>query len=74
MRYTWKFLKCGCWRRMDKISLTDRVGNEEVLQRIKEDRSILHRIKRRKANWIGNILWRNRLLKRFIEGKIEGRI
>jgi hypothetical protein len=35
---------------------------------------ILHTIKRRKANWIGHILPRNCLLKRVIEGKIEGRI
>ena len=25
-----------CWRRMEKISLTDRVRNEEVLLRVKE--------------------------------------
>jgi len=36
------------WRRME-ISVTDHVGNEEVLQRVKE-RNILHKIKRRKAN------------------------
>jgi hypothetical protein len=34
-----------CWRRMEKISWNDRVRNE-VLHRIKEERSILHTIKR----------------------------
>jgi hypothetical protein len=34
-----------CWRRMEKISWTDRVRNEEVLQRVKQDRNILHTIK-----------------------------
>jgi hypothetical protein len=63
-----------CWRRMEKISWTDRVRNEEVLQRVKEERNILHTIKRRKANWIGHILRRNCLLKHVIEGKLEGRI
>jgi hypothetical protein len=48
--------------------------NEEVLHRVKEDRNILHTIKRRKANWIGHILCRNCLLKHVIEGKLEGRI
>jgi hypothetical protein len=62
-----------CWRRMEKISWTDRVRNEEVLHRVKEDRNILHAIKRRKANWIGHILCRNCLLKHVIEGKLEGR-
>jgi hypothetical protein len=63
-----------CWRRMEKISWTDRVRNEEALHRVKEKRNILHTIKRRKANWIGHILRRNCLEKHVIEGKIEGRI
>jgi hypothetical protein len=46
----------------------------EVLHRVKEVRSILKTIKRRKANWIGHILRRNCLLKHVIKGKIEGRI
>jgi hypothetical protein len=63
-----------CWRRMEKISWTDRVRNEEVLHRVKAERNIVHTIKRRKANWIGHILRRNCLLKHVIEGKLEGRI
>jgi hypothetical protein len=63
-----------CWGRMEKISWTDRVRNEEVLHRFKEERNILHTIKRRKANWIGHILRRNCLLKHVIEGKLEGKI
>jgi hypothetical protein len=62
------------WRRTEKISWTDRVRNEEVLHRVKEERNILHIIKRRKANWIGHILRRNCLLKHVIEGKLKGRI
>jgi hypothetical protein len=72
-----KYLKgfeMWCWRRMEKISWTDRVRNEEVLHRVKEERNVLHIIKRRKANWIGHILRRNCLLKHVIEGKSEGRI
>jgi hypothetical protein len=56
-----------------EISCTDRVRNEEVLHRVKEERNILHTIKRRKANWIGHILRRNCLLKHVAEGKAEGR-
>jgi hypothetical protein len=50
------------------------VRNEEVLHRVKEERNIVHTIKRRKANWIGHILFRNCRLKHVIEGKLEGRI
>ena len=61
-----------CWIRMEKISWTDHVRNEEVLLRVNEQRNILHEIRKRKANWIGSILRRNCLLKQVIEGKIKG--
>jgi hypothetical protein len=63
-----------CWRRMEKISWTDQVRNEEVVLRVKEQRNILHEISKRKANWIGHILRRNSLLQQVIEGKIKGGI
>ena len=59
-----------CRRRMEKISWTDHVRNEEVLLRVKEQRNIPHEISKGKANWIGHILRRNCLLQRVIEGKI----
>jgi hypothetical protein len=60
---------------MEKISLIDRVRNEDVLHRVKEERNTLHTrtIKRRKTSWIGHILRRNCLLKHVIEEKSEGR-
>jgi hypothetical protein len=73
---TWTLLKVDqkylesveiwCWRRME-IRWTDRVRNEEVLHRVKEERNILRGIKRRKANWIGHILRRNVVLRRVFE-------
>jgi len=68
-----RFEMC-CWRRMEKISWTDHVRNEDVLLRVKEQRNILHEIRKRKANWISHILRRNCLLQGVIEGKIEGEI
>ena len=61
-------------RRLEKISWTDLVRNEEVLQRVKGKRNILREIKRRKANWIGQILRNSCLLKRVIEGNMEGNV
>jgi hypothetical protein len=63
-----------CWRRMEKISWTDHVKNEEVLLRVKEQRNILHEICKGKGNWIGKILRRNFLLQRVVEGMIQERI
>jgi hypothetical protein len=55
---------------MEEIGWIYRVRNE-VLHRVKEERSILRTTNRRKANWIGHILCRNCLLKHIIEGKRE---
>jgi len=63
-----------CWRRLEKISWTDHVTNEDVLLRVNEQRKILHEIRKRKANWVGHILRRNCLLKQVIAGKIKGEI
>jgi hypothetical protein len=63
-----------CWRRMEKISWTDHVKNEEVLLRVNEQRNLLHEIRKRKANWLGHILRRKCLLQRVDEGKIQGEI
>ena len=57
---------------MEKISWTDHMRNEDVLLRVKEQRIILHEIRKRKANWIGHILRRNCLLQLVIKGKMKG--
>jgi hypothetical protein len=60
---------------MGKLTWSNRVRSEEVLCRVKEEMNILHKIKRRKANWIRHMLRRNRFLKKHVvEGKIQGRI
>ena len=58
---------------MEKIGWTDLVRNK-VLHRVKEEKSILLTMRRRRANRIGHILHSSCLLKYVIEGKIEGRI
>jgi hypothetical protein len=60
-----------CWRRLEKISWTDRERSEVVLRRVKEVRSIMLEAKSGKANWIGPIVRRNCPVKHIIEGKIQ---
>ena len=62
------------WRRTEKISWTDRVKNELVLQRVEEKRNIVHKTKQRNVNWIGYILRRNSLPLHVIQINIEGRM
>jgi hypothetical protein len=50
------------------------VRNEELLLGMKENRNVIHTVKRRKTNWIGHSLLGNCLLKQVIEGKIQGGI
>ena len=63
-----------CWRRIEKISWTDCVKNEEELNRVIEKRNIVRTTKRRKLVWIRHIQRKNCLLKHIIEGKVEGGI
>jgi hypothetical protein len=56
---------------MKKIIWITHLRNEEVLQRVEEERNILQTIKTRKANWIGHILRSKYLLKHINKGKID---
>ena len=56
-------------RGTEKIIRRDRV-RKHYLRRAKEERIILHTVKKRKANRIGHTLRRNYLLKHIIEGKL----
>ena len=44
------------WRRMEKVSWTDKKTNEEVLRAVGEDRCLVEKIIRRKKNWIGHVV------------------
>ena len=46
-----KYFETWCCRRRELIGWTDRLKNEEVLQRITEKKNILHTIKQKKPNW-----------------------
>jgi hypothetical protein len=58
-KYLESFEMCY-WRRMEKISWTDRVRNKDVLVTVREKQNILHTIKGKKivlvAFWIGSAL------------------
>jgi len=53
-----------------EISWNHHVKNDELLQRVNEERNILQTIERRETNWIGNIWHRNCFLKHVMERKI----
>jgi hypothetical protein len=59
------------WRRMEKVSWTDRMRNEEVLQTIKEERIILPTVQGRLTG-LGTYCAGTCFFKHVTEGKIEG--
>ena len=64
-----------CCRRMEKIiSWTNSGRRDKGLHRVKEERNILHTIKKRKAYWFGHVSRSNYFLKLVIERNIAGRI
>jgi hypothetical protein len=59
---------------MEKICWSDLLRYKDVLQRFKEERNIMQTIKRKKANWIGNISRGSCILRHVIKGNIEKRV
>lgn len=62
-----------CWRRMEKISWTEKRTNEEVLTLVDEKRSLLRTIENRRGKMMGHLIRHDTFFKTILEGKIEGK-
>ncbi|CAH2233447.1 uncharacterized protein LOC120627568 [Pararge aegeria] len=64
-----------CYRRMLRISWTQKVSNVRVLQRVARSRELLLIIKKRKVEYLGHVLRHERyqLLRLIMMGKVEGK-
>ena len=59
---------------MKNIKWSEKVTNEQFIERTREKRTLLNYTNRRKTNWIGHILRRNCLLHDATEGQMtEGK-
>lgn len=63
-----------CSRRMQKISWTDRITNESVLDKILDKRSLWKSIKKERIDYIGHVLRHRGLLEFILEGMVDGKI
>ena len=61
------------WRRMARVSWTDRKTNEEVLRMVEQSRKLWETILERKKNWIGHVLRGNGLMLEVMEARMEGK-
>jgi hypothetical protein len=59
-----------CWRRIEKVTWIDGVGNN-ILHTAKKERKFLNTIKSLEVNPTGHVLCMNCLLKHVIEGKLD---
>src|ERR1700733_5801280 len=68
-----KAFEMWIWWRMEKISWTKHVTNEEVLNLVVEKRSLVDIEKTRQRNWIGHLLRGDSLQRDIVEGRLEGK-
>jgi hypothetical protein len=58
---------------MLKIKWTDRIMNDEVFQKVKEERLLLKILKNRRHSWIGHTVRHNEFVVNILEGAISGK-
>src|ERR1700733_13483073 len=68
-----KAFEMWTWRKMERISWTERKTNEEVLDMIGEVRKLMKTIRERQRKWIGHILRGESLLRMVIERKMDSK-
>jgi len=61
------------WKKMQNICWTQTISNQQVLNSIQEERTLLNSIYQRKHKWLGSILWHDCLLHTMMEDRIEGK-
>jgi len=61
------------WRKVLKISWMQKVKNQEVLNTIYDEKSVINNIHQRKHKWIGHVLRHDGQLHTVMVGRIEGK-
>jgi len=56
-----------------KISWTEHRSNQEVLDMVDENRSLMNTIRQRQTNWLGHVLRSESLLCTVLECRMEGK-
>ena len=61
-----------CWRRLLKISWTERISNEEVLRRMNVERELIVKIRTSQMRFIGHVMRRGKIEDLSLTGRIPG--
>ena len=61
-----------CWRRLLKISWTERISNEEVLRRMGVERELIVKIRTSQMRFIGHVMRRGKIEDLSLTGRIPG--
>ena len=55
-----------------RVSRTEHITNEEILQMVETEREIMDTVRSRQKRWLGHILRHDSLLRITLEGQIQG--
>jgi len=69
---TWIWSETWIWRKLMNICWTEHWSNQEVLDMVDENRSLINTIWQRQKNWLGHVLRSESLLHTVLEGRMEG--
>lgn len=69
----YEVMEMWTWRKVLRISWTERKSNEEILQIVEEKRILLSIIRSRSGKLIGHLLRHNPFITNIMEGRINGR-
>ena len=56
-----------------RVSRTEHITNEEILQMVETEREIMDTVRSRQKRWLGHILRHDSLLRITLEGQIQGK-
>ncbi|CAH0406949.1 unnamed protein product [Chilo suppressalis] len=62
-----------CWRRMERISLTEKLSNERILDIVGERKALIDTLENRYLRMFGHLVRHDEFIKNIIEGKVEGK-
>ena len=65
-------MEMWCWRRMLRVSWTEKRTNGSILDEIDKERELLENIRRRQLRFLGHVIRRDQLENLSLTGRVEG--
>ena len=66
-------MEMWCYRKILRLSWTEKVTNEGVLKRVRKERTLMKRIRKRQLEFLGHVMRNQKLENITVTRKIEGK-